>query len=60
MPAFHATRERQMPSILRFLIVVGLLGGLVYAGISSLAGYVQPQPREMIVNIPYEKLIRHR
>ncbi|MBM3530188.1 MAG: histidine kinase [Alphaproteobacteria bacterium] len=49
-----------MPSILRFLIVVGLLGGLVYAGISSLAGYVQPQPREMIVNIPYEKLIRHR
>lgn len=49
-----------MPSILRFLIVVGALVGLVYAGIASLAGYVRPEPREMIVNIPYEKLIRHR
>lgn len=48
-----------MPSLFRFLLVIGLLGGIAYAGVFSLAQYVQPQPREMIVNIPPDKL-RHR
>ena len=49
-----------MPSLFRFLLVVGLLGGLVYAGVFSLAKFVQPEPREMVVTIPQDKLWKHR
>lgn len=49
-----------MPSLFRFLLVVGLLGGLVYAGVASLARLVEPQPREIVVTIPPDKLLRHR
>jgi len=59
-PPFSAAYERAMPSIFRFLLVVGLLGGLAYAGISSLAKYVEPQPREMVITIPQQKLLKHR
>ena len=49
-----------MPSLLRFLLVIGLLGGLAYGGVYSLAKYVEPQPREIVVTIPPDKLLRHR
>ena len=49
-----------MPSVFRFLLVVGVLGGLFYAGISSLARLVDPQPREIVVTIPQDKLLKHR
>jgi hypothetical protein len=49
-----------MPSLFRFLVVVGLLGGLIYAGIASLARLVDPQPREIVVTIPQDKLLKHR
>jgi len=49
-----------MPSVFRFLLVVGLLGGLVYAGVVSLSRFVQPEPREMVVTIPPAKLSKHR
>ena len=49
-----------MPSLFRFLLVVGLLGGLAYGGIYSLAKYVEPQSREIVVTIPPDKLLRHR
>jgi hypothetical protein len=49
-----------MPSLLRFLMVVGLLSGLAYGGLYSLAHFVEPQPREMVVTIPPDKLLRHR
>ena len=48
-----------MPSIFRFLLVIGLLGGLAYAGVFSLAKYVQPQPREITVIVPPDKMLRH-
>ena len=38
-----------MPSLFRFLLVVGLLGAAGYAGISALGKYVEPQPREITV-----------
>ena len=41
-----------MPTLFRFLLVVGILGGLVYAGHSALAQFVEPQPREITVTIP--------
>jgi hypothetical protein len=49
-----------MPSLLRFLVVVGLIVGLAYGGLYSLARFVEPQPREMVVTIPPDKLLRHR
>jgi hypothetical protein len=47
-----------MPSLFRFLLVIGLLAGLVYAGAFGLAQFVDPQPREMIVTIPPDKLFK--
>lgn len=49
-----------MPSVFRFLIVVALLGGLVYGGVATLAKLVDPQPREIVVTIPPDKLLKHR
>lgn len=45
-----------MPSLFRFLAVVGILAGLVYGAIFALATLVQPKPREITVTIPPEKL----
>ena len=49
-----------MPSLFRFLVVVGLLGGAVYAGVSALSNYVQPQPHEITVNISPDKFVKNR
>jgi hypothetical protein len=48
-----------MPSVFRFLLVVGLLGGLVYAGLFSLARFVQPEPREFSVIISPDKFVKN-
>ena len=50
----------RMPSLFRFLVFVGLLGGLAYAAIFSLATFIEPSPREITVTIPQDKLQRHR
>jgi hypothetical protein len=50
----------KMPSLFRFLVVVGLLGGAAYAGIAALSNYVQPQPREITVNISPDKFVKNR
>jgi hypothetical protein len=49
-----------MPSLFRFLLVVGLLGVAGYAGISALSKYVEPQPREITVNISPDKFVKNR
>ncbi|MSP45077.1 MAG: histidine kinase [Xanthobacteraceae bacterium] len=49
-----------MPSLFRFLLVIGVLGGLVYAGAFSLTRFVEPQPREMSVTISPDKLFKPR
>ena len=48
-----------MPSLIRLLFVLGMLSGLAYGGIVSLATFVQPQPREMSVTIPQDRLNKH-
>jgi hypothetical protein len=48
-----------MPSLFRFLIFVGLLGGLAYGAIFSLATFVKYQPREIIVTIPPDKFLKN-
>jgi hypothetical protein len=44
-----------MPSLFRFLIVVGILGGILYAGIVTLATMVEPQSREITVTVPPDR-----
>jgi hypothetical protein len=47
-----------MPSLFRFLISLGLLSGLAYGAVFSLAHYVQPKPREITVTIPQDKFYK--
>jgi hypothetical protein len=49
-----------MPSLLRLLAVIVLLGALVYGGLYSLAHFVQPKPREISVSIPPDKFFKDR
>jgi xanthosine utilization system XapX-like protein len=41
-----------MPSLFRFLMVVGVIAGVIYGVIFALANFVNPKPREMTVTIP--------
>ena len=47
-----------MPSLIRFLVFVAILGGIAYAGLWSLANMVEPQTREMTVTIPPDRIGR--
>lgn len=45
-----------MPSLFRFLILIGVLVGLAYAGMIALVTFVEPQPREMSQTVPPARL----
>jgi bacteriorhodopsin len=47
-----------MPSLFRFLIFVGLLGGLGYGAVFALANFVQHKPRVMVVTVPQDKFLK--
>lgn len=44
-----------MPSLMRFLTVVVVLGAFVYAGMYVLANLVDPGTREITVTVPIDK-----
>jgi len=47
-----------MPSLIRLLMVVGLLGGVAYGAMFALAHFVQPKQREMSITIPVQRLAK--
>ncbi len=47
-----------MPTLFRFLTVVAVIGGLIYGGIYALANFVNPNPRDMTVNVPPDKFMK--
>jgi hypothetical protein len=47
-----------MPSLFRFLTVVGVIAGVIYGAIFALANFVTPKPREMTVSIPADKFLK--
>jgi hypothetical protein len=49
-----------MPSLFRFLAVVGLLGVMVYGGMIALAYWFDPKPREITVSVPPDKFAKQR
>ncbi len=36
-----------MPTLIRFLTVIAVIGGLIYGGIFALATFFDPEPREI-------------
>jgi hypothetical protein len=49
-----------MPSLLRFLFFVGLIGGLAYGGVFALANFVKLHPREIVVTVPPDKFVKQQ
>ncbi len=47
-----------MPSLFRFLTVVGVIGGVIYGAIFALANFVQPKPRDMTVTVQPDKFLK--
>jgi hypothetical protein len=45
-----------VPSLIRFLVILGILAGLVFGGMVALVSFVEPQPREMSQTIPPARL----
>ena len=45
-----------MPSLVRFLAVIGVIVAVVYGGLWSLAHLIEPKPREMTITIPQDRL----
>lgn len=45
-----------MPSLMRFLTVLGTLAALGFASLFALATFVTPKTREMTVTIPAQRL----
>ncbi|WP_320140934.1 histidine kinase [uncultured Cohaesibacter sp.] len=41
-----------MPSLIKALVFLLVLGGLIAGGIFALANFVEPTQREMVVRIP--------
>jgi len=62
-PAFAilvGLRESPMPSLIRLLVVLGILSGIGYGAVFALATLVEPKPREITVTIPQDKLAKPR
>jgi hypothetical protein len=44
-----------VPSLFRFLLVIGVLAALVYGGMLALVSFVKVEPREMSQTVPLNK-----
>jgi hypothetical protein len=49
-----------MPSLFRFLTLIGVVGGLTYGGMYMLATWFKPKPREITVSIPPDKFAKQQ
>jgi len=47
-----------MPTLTRLVVVVAVTAGAIYGAMYTLANFVEPNPREMIVRIAPERLNR--
>lgn len=47
-----------MPTLFRFLVVLGLIGGLGYVVVFALAHYATFEPREISVTIPPDRFLK--
>jgi hypothetical protein len=49
-----------MPSLIRVLVVVGIIVGLGYGAMFALATFVDPKPREMTVTVPPDRFVKQQ
>jgi len=49
-----------MPSLFKFLVLLGLIVGIVYGTVFSLANFVKFHPREIIVTVPPDKFVKQQ
>ena len=47
-----------MPSLFRFLVIAGIIGGAAYVAVFMLANAVKLTPREISVTIPPDKFLK--
>jgi len=47
-----------LPSLIRFLVLMGVLAGLAWGAMYALVTYVEPEPREMSHPLPPNRLNR--
>ena len=52
--------SRRMPSLFRFLLVIGIIGGLGYGVIFALATFVNPKLREITVTVPPDRFYKQQ
>jgi hypothetical protein len=48
-----------MPSLVRLLLVLGILVGAVYGTMYALAYWYNPKPREITVSVPNDHFMKH-
>jgi hypothetical protein len=58
LPIDAAIQEGLMPSLLRFLTALCLIGAVVYGGMFALANWFNPKPREITVSVPADKFAK--
>jgi hypothetical protein len=51
-----ARQSFPVPTLLRFVAVIAILGAIAVAAMYALATFVEPTPREMSVTIPANRL----
>ncbi|HEY4775766.1 MAG TPA: hypothetical protein VIH40_13220 [Xanthobacteraceae bacterium] len=49
-----------MPSLIRLLVVIGIIAGLGYGALFALATLVKPELREMTVTVPPDRFYKER
>jgi hypothetical protein len=47
---------RHMPSLVRFLVAVGMLGAVVFGGLYFMAVFFEPEPKETSTPLPGVKV----
>jgi hypothetical protein len=47
-----------MPSLIRILVVIGIIGGIGYAAIFALATLVEPKTRDMTITVSPDKFVK--
>ena len=45
-----------MPTLIRFLIVLGVIAAAIYGSMIALVTFVEPHQREITVRVPNERL----
>jgi hypothetical protein len=49
-----------MPSLIRVLVVIGIIFGLGYGAMFALVTLVDPKPREMVVTVPPDRFVKQQ